>query len=313
MDIYKYIFLPIITGIIIAVISIAINKIFSSKSSKILVCTVIIFTAVAVILYISLENKGKTESSNVEVIEENETEIEASIDSYKQTILKKIQQYEDAGNTEDVISYINTLEKEYQNDNDIKLKYDVNVDSFREMTLNRAKDVFESEGVESAVEIINDGLNILPEDKAFLDKIEEYRSYIPIALFEMQILYKNGDDFLFSHVGSVNRPDNVGNMYSASAYEIYASGDDRSVTYALDQKYTLLTGTLAIRQNSGHESVWVEFYDGDILLGRTDEVCDGVRPISFEISVAGVTDLTIKARTNASYGFAYTEGFYVQK
>lgn len=213
---------------------------------------------------------------------------------------------------EDLKTKIEDLEIASKNNEDKMLEK--NEDLYREEILEQAKSAFESNEIEKAVDILSDGLKTLPGDEAFLDKISEYRSYTPVALFEKQILYKEGQ-MLNSHRGSHKHPDNVGNLYPPSAYEIYASDTEteNSITYALDGEYALLTGTLAIRKNSYHESLWVEFYDGDLKLGETEIVGDGIRPVDFEINVTGVIDLTIKAKTNTSYGFAYTNGFYLQK
>lgn len=314
MSIYQNILLPIIIGVVVVLFTIIINKVFLNKSSKGLVFFIIFLIVVSVFIYIFLENDdlNKTEGSDTET--ENAKEID-TYNSDKQIILENIEKYGKDGNYEDVISYINTLDTEYQNDNDIISKYNINIESYREKILTQAKEAYEPDKIEESIRIIETGLDVLPDDPTFKDAIKEYRSHVKIALFEMQPLYKNGSDIIFSHRGDVKRPDNVGNFYSAEAYEIFAggNGNDCSITFALDEKYTLLTGELAIRQNEGHESLWVEFYDGDILLGKSDELGDGVRPIKFEIDVTGVTDLTIKAKTYSSFGFAYTEGFYVQK
>lgn len=189
-----------------------------------------------------------------------------------------------------------------------------NINMYREDILKQAEIVYKSEGIESAITILSEGLQALPEDDVLLEKISEYSSYIPIALFEKQIFYQSDAQMIFSHREDYSRPDNVGNMYSPDAYEIYASnyGGERSVTFILDKQYTLLTGTLAIRENNSHESIWLEFYEGDRLLGETDVLGDGIRPIDFEINVSGATELTIKSKTNTSCGFAYTNGFYIQ-
>lgn len=136
----------------------------------------------------------------------------------------------------------------------------------------------------------------------------------PIDILQLQALYKSDGDMVFSHSEDTGRLDNVGNSYSADAYELYASvtGGDRSITFPLDGKYSTLSGTIAIRQNESHESLRLEFYNGDVLIGQTEMLRDGVRPIDFSVDVSGVVDLTLRTSTETSYGFAYTNGLYLE-
>lgn len=217
------------------------------------------------------------------------------------------------------MSYKQALQAIYKENEKLKNsnQNDTNTSSenaYKEEILEQADALYQSGEIESAIDILSEGLETLPGYKELSEKISEYRSDAPIALFEKQILYHSDCTMLFSHREDYKHSDNVGNMYPPDAYEIYANSDgkERSVTFMLDKQYTLLTGTLAIRKNGNHESIWLEFYDGDILLGKTDVLEDGVRPITFEINIAGVTDLTIKSKTNTSFGFAYTNGFYIQ-
>ncbi len=132
-------------------------------------------------------------------------------------------------------------------------------------------------------------------------------------LFELQPLIGKLYDFAQETIGE--KKDNIGNLYP-NGYILYANEyTAKSITYALEEKYKTLSGEIALdsENNSLRDGIWFEFYTNGEMIGSTDHLYAGVRPISFEIDVSGVNDLEIQAKiTGTTIGSVLTNGFYVE-
>lgn len=128
-------------------------------------------------------------------------------------------------------------------------------------------------------------------------------------LFEMQPLIGSIVDFACTL--TFDNQDNLGNKYPNGYFLNLIK--DKSITFALDGKYSKLTGDLALdsSSNSIRDGAWLEFYSNGELIGTTEHLYAGVRPITFEIDITGVKDLEIRENYTQS-AILLTNGFYVE-
>lgn len=134
-----------------------------------------------------------------------------------------------------------------------------------------------------------------------------------VNIFTLLPFEEGKGDFIYP---AESRQDNVGNTYPGGYLITYdgLQNKNRRISYILDQKYATLSGQIAL--DYGHkdvdEEVWVEFYDGDNLIGKTDSLYSGIRPINFSIDVSNITELTIHLNGGSKYSSILTQGFYLE-
>lgn len=141
---------------------------------------------------------------------------------------------------------------------------------------------------ESAIRIITTAQNKLGENDRLTAALEEYQSYIPVYLNELEYFDKEGELFLESAP-----KDNYGNEYESALF--VSNWGNTYVTYYLNGNYARLSGICAIsedRKSSDGESYFEIFGDG-VLLYRSATMTRGETPYSFSVDVTGVSLLTI--------------------
>ena len=129
-------------------------------------------------------------------------------------------------------------------------------------------------------------------------------------LFNMQPLI--GSVGGFAGTTYSNEKDNVGNIY-LNGYIILCGYSENTITYALDGNYKKVFGEIALNNSSNNirDGIWLEFYGDGELIGATDHLFAGVRPISYDFDVTGVTDLQIQAKGEVMASML-TNGIYIQ-
>ena len=126
--------------------------------------------------------------------------------------------------------------------------------------------------------------------------------------------FKEGrNEFLYA---SGDRVDNVGNSYPDGYLIMYNSLDNsvREKCYILDKKYSNLSGEIALSYNDKdvEGEIWLEFYDGENLIDKTESLYSGVRPVDFSIDVSQVSELTIRVNGGSRSSSMLTQGFYLE-
>ena len=227
---------------------------------------------------------------------------------YKQAMdLFNQKQYVQCG---DVLQHIDTTEEWTEYIMAIELKQNASnayVDTIRV----EAENICRSEGYTAMASYV-DGLicNILDAEGA--NSLKEECTIEVSWLHEMSALVGDNDEFW----DTCSTTDNMGNSYK---YEVHCGAESYSdeITYALDEKYTILSGTLGLRNadNDKKNGMWIEFYGDGKLIGESVHFVSGTRPYTFEIDVTGVTDLMVKTNSTSIYnsGFLLTDGFKVSE
>lgn len=141
------------------------------------------------------------------------------------------------------------------------------------------------------------------EDKA-IGK-EDIFSFLPFK--------ENGGDFLHSANGY---KDNLGNTYPDGYLIMYNHmvNRDKEICYVLDQKYSTLSGTIALNYSNKDikEGLWIEFYSNDKMIWKTQSLSSGVKPVEFSVDVSQVSELTIRINGGGYSGGILTQGFYLE-
>ena len=116
---------------------------------------------------------------------------------------------------------------------------------------------------------------------------------------------------LHSYIGNLHKmdiiDDNLGNTY----YHAIAFFSEETAIYDIGQKYSTLTGTLAVtKADSGpldsEQNGYVRIYGDDVLLWEDCTLNSYTKPYDFSVDITGVTDLKITANGySANLGWDY--------
>lgn len=132
-------------------------------------------------------------------------------------------------------------------------------------------------------------------------------------IFELLPFKENGGDFVSSSNGY---KDNLGNTYPDGYLIMYNHmvNIDKEVCYVLDQKYSTLSGTIALNYANKDikDGLWIEFYSNDKMIAQTESLSSGVKPIEFSVDVSQVSELTIRINGGGYSGGILTQGFYLE-
>lgn len=99
-----------------------------------------------------------------------------------------------------------------------------------------------------------------------------------------------------------NNIDTYGYEYSTGCLRFHSTRptEETTPTYVLNQEYTMCEGKIAWlkRYKNSPGSIWIEFYEGDSLIYKTEsiEALDGA--MRFEFSVEGCNELTVVANSS---------------
>ena len=118
----------------------------------------------------------------------------------KMQLLNTVVQYETTSDYAAAIGAIEENNASLRSDAEVVQKLNSLKTAYREQTLSTAANMFESSGYSDAVDVLNKGLTVLPNDSVFLEKIAEYESYKPIPLHSFVQTDSNG-----CYSGQVNR------------------------------------------------------------------------------------------------------------
>ncbi len=225
----------------------------------------------------------------------------------KATDLFKQKQYVQCG---EVLQYIDTGEEWTDYSLAIELRQNAS-NAYVDIIKEEGKNICRRDGYAAMTSYI-DGLVCSILDAEMTARLKDECTIEVSWLHEMNALIGKNDKFWYT----CSTTDNMGNSYK---YEVYcgAEGYSSEITYALDGKYTILSGTLGLRKadNDKKNGIWIEFYGDGKLIGESVHFVSGTRPYTFEIDVTGVNDLTIKTNSTSIHnsGFLLTDGFKVSE
>lgn len=148
----------------------------------------------------------------------------------------------------------------------------------------------------SAIRVITTAQNTLGEDERLTAALEEYQSYIPVYLNELD--YFDGSPFYCVQYRD-NETDNYGNTYK---YALWITQEEGARFY-LAGNYSTLTGTCAMhdRQRNTSASGYIEIYGDEVLLYTSPTMVSDSQPQDFSIDISNVTFLRIATHGIGSY------------
>lgn len=237
--------------------------------------------------------------------------------AYTAKFEQKINGYISAGQPEEVILSYQCLTSDSQEagytlvSSELLAKISEVEANYLQDIIDRAETAFQSEGYEDALKIIYEGQQVLPSEQTLFDLAEEYKSYIPVYLNDLEPSksgyydddhgdIKTAPDRELDKLGDVT--DTKGNSY-ARALTGGKGGDYYWNDYDLGKKYSKFSGTFAL-----HSAI-KEVYEGSASL--IIEV-DGVRagayklgyyddPVSITLDITGADTLRIYINTSSVY------------
>lgn len=175
---------------------------------------------------------------------------------------------------------------------------------FRSMIIEQAEISFKNSGYQAAISVLSEGLEVLDQDPELLTMIEEYKLKKPIRLSSLDYYMSGGHGTFYFRDTST---DNFGNPHSDIIYILAgfsSSTSNGSQTYRIDKKYTRLTGTvfLCYDDRDTQYSGAIKIYGDNELLFSVTDITAGFEPISFDIDISYVTDLTVYIADPDFYG-----------
>ncbi len=160
--------------------------------------------------------------------------------------------------------------------------------------LDKAEAIFDSDhNYDAAISIIYAAMDIFGETAELINALEEYESYIPIYLNDLEYFELDASRlYLDDHT-----EDNLGNQYSHSLYLTSGQADpaSTSITFYLNGNYTSFSGICALpmesRSTNGTE--YFEVYGDSTLLYTSPTMTGSSLPQNFEIDISNYTYLKI--------------------
>ena len=174
--------------------------------------------------------------------------------------------------------------------------------------IQQADAALELEGYKSAIDIIKQAQDILPNNDSLKSAIVLYESYAPVYIANLEYFDQEYDWYKVLE----SDMDNLGNEYHNSIACRYLDN-----TYILNGDYSRLCGTLyqryeyRDRDHNGHMEVYA---DGVLIF--SEKMSAGIYPINFELDVIDVNELRIVvAHSHANTGVRYIAlgNCYLQK
>ncbi len=185
---------------------------------------------------------------------------------------------------------------------------DETMDTLREQIVKNAEDSYYAGGYESAVKIIDQGLEMLENDETLISLREKYENLKPVNLNDLPVAgygdsYQNGED-------NINKNDtlrdNQGNSYNSSLSIDY-QGD---VSWNLEGRYAAFDGTIACPEGAtssfNTSDVTVRIYGDGNLLYTSNPSGPESGPTPFHVDVNGVNTLTIEWDCDYTFNLWYS-------
>lgn len=189
----------------------------------------------------------------------------------------------------DQIGLIDTEEKWSGYTRALDLKQQAS-DAYQSSISVQAKNICRKEGSTSMNSFIDDSVcSVLSKDEA--KELKESCFVKAIALNTMEP-YVTG----YFSLPFESATDIFGNSYSSALLGYMEPSDDVSNTYLLDQKYSILTATVAVYTNSKSDkgSASIQIYGDDRLIWSDNQIRKGAKPYDIEVDISGITDLKIE-------------------
>lgn len=231
----------------------------------------------------------------------------------KTEILDTAAQFDAAEDMPGKLEYLRKVLEEGCSDTDVVSLYNSDYAAYKTQLLADAQAAFESQGYEAAIKVLLGGSAAVQEDKEILQKIEEYQSYQPIPLAELEYdLRKKLKDSGYTFRRQENEKDNLGNAH-LDVLELVQYQEDYWQTYRLDGKYKTFSGTLFLGHlyRNTDDVAYISIYGDDVLLYEAPAITAGVDPFSFSVDISNVKSLKIQGKVEKNTGYSVHISVYM--
>lgn len=161
--------------------------------------------------------------------------------------------------------------------------------------LDQAEETFAAgKDYEAAIRVITTAQNKLGENDRLTAALEEYQSYIPVYLNDLE--YFDASTSSISEYEDIT--DNYENTYKYGlrvlSWRAYSSAED-DIRYFLGDNFSMFSGTCAMKKTQRNEPDcgYIEIYGDDVLLYTSPTMESDTPPQSFAVDVSGVSFLRI--------------------
>lgn len=198
--------------------------------------------------------------------------------------LTEAEGYANGGDYDEAILVIQGTLNDYPENQELKLKMSDYEKIYVESVLEKVSSALSEHNVDSAVDILNEALSVLPQNNDLIQRMEECKN-ITVNLSSLPYLYQSGN------VEDIDTQVANDSSLIKNGFTMYSS--DSSRTYAIDGKYSAITGTFALTEESKNDDVRCVL---TITVDREEyvlpEVRAGVRPVPFDIPLANAQNIT---------------------
>lgn len=221
-------------------------------------------------------------------------------------------------NDDDYVQCLTLLKNSKTTSSEITFLYTKYSDEYILKLLSKADLLISERKYSEAIELLNDGKIIVNNDKMLVDKINDINNNQPIELSELKISASR----FFSQNQDKAVEDTVGNKYAAgNSFITYAEGESNYgyATFYLGEKYTSLTGIIAVSDESENRSDtqlkgWIEvgIKNGDEFnsLWSSQTLSRATSTVEIpELDIANVEWLEIRYYNNEEY-FSLAGGYH---
>ena len=224
------------------------------------------------------------------------------------TAIEGAEEYIANGDYESAINVLRDAISKIEEDVELATLLSQYEEKYCDYIIQQANAALELEGYQSAISIIKQAQDILPNNDSLKSAIVFYESYAPVYLANLEYFDQEYDWYKVLE----SDMDNLGNEYHNSIACRYLDN-----TYILNGDYSRLCGTLyqryeyRDRDHNGHMEVYA---DGVLIF--SEKMSAGIYPINFELDVIDVNELRIVvAHSHANTGVRYIAlgNCYLQK
>ena len=224
------------------------------------------------------------------------------------TAIEGAEEYTANGDYESAINVLRDAISKIEEDVELATLLSQYEEKYCDYIIQQANAALELEGYQSAISIIKQAQDILPNNDSLKSAIVFYESYAPVYLANLEYFDQEYDWYKVLE----SDMDNLGNEYHNSIACRYLDN-----TYILNGDYSRLCGTLyqryeyRDRDHNGHMEVYA---DGVLIF--SEKMSAGIYPINFELDVIDVNELRIVvAHSHANTGVRYIAlgNCYLQK
>lgn len=197
---------------------------------------------------------------------------------------------------DEAIQYLNDNWEIVDSDEELTQIFEDSKKNYRDSIFDKAEAAYDSEGYKAALDMIREGLNVLPEDQELLDKQQFYEAKKPVSLADYEVFSADTPSYSESMDIEKNEynTDRFKNTYDSSFTKNY----EGEATFLLAEEYTRFTGTVACPEGyetqSNLSNVKVTISGDGRTLYRSGESGPEIKPQEFDVDVTGVEMLKIE-------------------